>query len=84
MTTKENAIHAGLWSKEYIEIWYPGSEDRARKQIPGIVKLLNLNEPSEILDCPCGWGRYSNPLAELGHKVTGIDLTEHGGRGLTL
>lgn len=76
MTKEKNAIRVSQWGKDYVELWYPGSEEAARKQIPDIVKLLNLRKPSEILDCPCGWGRYSNPLAELGHKVTGIDLTE--------
>lgn len=62
------------WGKNFIEIWHPGSEEIARKHIPGIVKLLSLDKPVKILDCPCGWGRFSNPLAELGHKVTGIDI----------
>jgi len=62
------------WGKNFIEMWHPGSEEIARKHIPGIVKLLNLDKPVKILDCPCGWGRFSNPLAELGHKVTGIDI----------
>ena len=62
------------WGKDFIEIWHPGSEENARKDMPGIVKLLNLYKPVRILDCPCGWGRFSNPPAELGHKVTGIDI----------
>ena len=62
------------WGKHFIEIWHPCSEENARKQIPSLVRLLNLNRPAKILDCPCGWGRFSNPLAELGHKITGIDI----------
>jgi SAM-dependent methyltransferase len=64
------------WGDDYIECRYPGSKEMARKQIPGIISLMHLDTPSKILDCPCGWGRYSNPLAELGHDVTGIDFTE--------
>lgn len=29
-----------------------------------------------ILDIPCGIGRISIPLAELGHKVTGVDYSQ--------
>jgi SAM-dependent methyltransferase len=71
---ERKVIRVNEWGKDFIEIWHPGSEENARKDIPGIVKILNLNKPLKILDCPCGWGRYSNPLAELGHEVTGIDI----------
>jgi SAM-dependent methyltransferase len=74
MTRDRKVVNVGYWGKSFIEIWHPGSEVNARKDMPGIVKLLNLNKPVNILDCPCGWGRYSNQLAELGHKVTGIDI----------
>jgi SAM-dependent methyltransferase len=74
MTKHRRIVQVGKWGKGFIEIWYPGSEEKARKETPSIVKLLNLNKPVRILDCPCGWGRYSNPLAELGHVVTGIDI----------
>jgi len=74
MHRKRRTIKVNEWGKDFIEIWYPGSEERAAKEVPGIVRILNLNKPVRILDCPCGWGRYSNPLAELGHRVTGIDI----------
>jgi 2-polyprenyl-3-methyl-5-hydroxy-6-metoxy-1,4-benzoquinol methylase len=62
------------WGNGFIEIWHPGSEERAAKDLPGIVHLLNLKHPVKILDCPCGWGRFSNPLAAMGHEVAGIDI----------
>ena len=64
------------WGDDYIDCRYEGSEETARKQVPGLVKLLGLDSPAKVLDCPCGWGRYSNPLAELGHEVVGLDFTE--------
>lgn len=67
-------VNVPEWGSDFIEIWYPASEEKARKDIPGIVKLLHLDKPAKVLDCPCGWGRHSNPLAELGHNVTGIDI----------
>ena len=74
MTGGRKVVTVSEWGKDFIEMWYPGSEENARKDIPGIVKILNFSKPVKILDCPCGWGRYSNPLAELGHEVTGIDI----------
>jgi len=64
------------WGDDYIECRYPGSVEAARRQVPGLVKLLGLDKRARILDCPCGWGRYSNPLAELGYDVVGFDFTE--------
>jgi SAM-dependent methyltransferase len=74
MTKDRRIVKVNTWGKHFIEIWHPGSEEIARKHIPGIIKLLDLKEPVRILDCPCGWGRFSNLLAECGHKVTGIDI----------
>jgi ubiquinone/menaquinone biosynthesis C-methylase UbiE len=28
---------------------------------------------AEVLDCPCGFGRHSIPLADAGYRVTGVD-----------
>jgi cyclopropane fatty-acyl-phospholipid synthase-like methyltransferase len=32
--------------------------------------------PAHILDMPCGAGRHSLALAEMGYRVTGVDLSE--------
>lgn len=45
------------------------------RQIKFLVKKLKLGKSKEILDIPCGFGRHANRLAELGHKVTGVDIT---------
>jgi len=45
------------------------------RQITFLVKELKLNKPKQILDLPCGFGRHANRLAQLGHKVTGVDIT---------
>lgn len=41
-----------------------------------IVKKLNLKTGSKFLDCPCGIGRISLPLAKKGIAVTGVDITK--------
>lgn len=43
------------------------------------IKFLKkiLRNKKKILDLPCGDGRLSIPLAEAGHKVTGVDYSEY-------
>jgi SAM-dependent methyltransferase len=50
------------------------TEEVTNKQIGFLVKELKLDKPKKILDIPCGFGRHSNYLAKLGHKVTGVDI----------
>lgn len=42
-----------------------------------IVKKVNLRRGMTVLDCPCGIGRVGLPLARLGAKVTGVDISPH-------
>jgi len=52
------------------------TQERLKKEINFLVKYAELNQPLEILDLACGHGRHANALAQLGHKVTGIDITD--------
>ena len=45
-------------------------------QVRFIVNKMNLKPGSKFLDCPCGIGRIALPLAKVGIKVTGVDITE--------
>jgi ubiquinone/menaquinone biosynthesis C-methylase UbiE len=40
------------------------------------IKKLGLKSGSKFLDCPCGIGRISIPLARKGIRVTGVDITK--------
>jgi len=40
-----------------------------------LVRKLELRRGSKFLDCPCGIGRISIPLAKKGISVTGVDIT---------
>lgn len=51
------------------------TKERTKKQIEFLVKELQLDKAMRILDLACGHGRHANYLAELGHKVTGVDIT---------
>jgi len=52
------------------------TEDRTKKEVEFLVKELELETPMKILDLACGHGRHANRLAELGHNVTGVDITQ--------
>jgi SAM-dependent methyltransferase len=46
------------------------------EQAKYIIKKLGLKRGMKFLDCPCGVGRISIPMAQRGIKVTGVDLTK--------
>lgn len=51
------------------------TEERTKREVEFLVKELELDKPMTILDLACGHGRDANRLAELGHSVTGVDIT---------
>jgi len=51
------------------------NEDRAQAEAKLIKTLLKLRKGQRVLDCPCGVGRITIPLAKMGLKMTGVDLT---------
>jgi SAM-dependent methyltransferase len=51
------------------------TDDRADEEVDGLVRMLGLDQPKKILDLACGFGRHTNRLAVLGHKMTGVDIT---------
>jgi len=50
------------------------TEERTKREVEFLVKVLELNEPKKILDLACGFGRHAIKLAELGHEVVGVDI----------
>jgi len=62
--------------KDYLYFYEDAlTEERTKREIEFLVKELELDKPMKILDLACGHGRHANLLAELGHSVTGIDIT---------
>jgi len=52
------------------------SQKQTNAQARYIIKKLNLKPGRKFLDCPCGIGRISLPLAKKGIRVTGVDITQ--------
>jgi SAM-dependent methyltransferase len=67
----------GVFDEDYLyffeEILTP---ERTAEDVEKIVELLQLEPGAAILDCPCGYGRIANSLAERGFHVTGLDASE--------
>jgi len=51
------------------------TDERTDMETNALVSLLGLDEPMTILDLACGFGRHTNRLAALGHRMTGVDLS---------
>jgi SAM-dependent methyltransferase len=51
------------------------TDERTDVEVRALVRLLELDAPMKILDLACGFGRHTNRLAALGHRMTGVDIT---------
>ncbi len=68
------------WWDDFFEPFRPvfGIVDRrtTTAQVRYLIDKLGLKPGRKFLDCPCGIGRISIPLARKGIKVTGVDITQ--------
>ena len=58
--------------REYAPLFDPGE---ARAQVGRLLEVLALPSGARVLDLACGQGRHAALLAEVGHDVTGLDLS---------
>ncbi|MDQ6776398.1 MAG: class I SAM-dependent methyltransferase [Actinomycetota bacterium] len=49
------------------------TSERSDQEVELLTRLLELEEGTEALDAPCGWGRHANRLAARGCRVVGLD-----------
>jgi ubiquinone/menaquinone biosynthesis C-methylase UbiE len=68
------------WWKDFFPVFRPIFDVIPARQTGAearyIAKKLGLSRGKSFLDCPCGIGRISIPLARQGIKVTGVDITK--------
>lgn len=65
---------SGLWGERYFDEHQNILTDERTVEEMKILHQLLGEKSLTILDAPCGFGRFSNELAMLGHEVTGVDL----------
>lgn len=51
------------------------TEELSRREVAGMLDLLEVPLGGHLLDVPCGWGRHSLLLAAHGYHVIGSDLS---------
>jgi ubiquinone/menaquinone biosynthesis C-methylase UbiE len=55
---------------------YDGPNPAIAREEPIVHPMLASVPPGDALDAACGTGRHAAKLAELGHRVIGVDTTE--------
>lgn len=66
----------GFFENEWLDYLALGtSPEWTERTVAFLVEHLDLREGTRVLDIPCGRGRVAIPLAQLGCRVTGLDLS---------
>lgn len=69
------AINMSYSIREYIQLTSRFfNEQYNNKELDLLIKNLNITFEDIILDIPCGYGRLTNPLANIAKKVVGVDI----------
>ena len=63
-------------SENYLKVYSHRDESEAERLVELIVKHLNLNPATSVLDMACGAGRHAISFAKMGFEVTAIDLSQ--------
>lgn len=60
----------------YVEAWAEqGAFDTTEETAAQLLEFLDLPAGASVLDVPCGFGRFSQPLHNAGLEVTGVDAS---------
>jgi SAM-dependent methyltransferase len=72
----ERPWYTGFFDDDYLRVFGPVlPAERTAAEVNGVVGLLGLTPGARLLDLCCGHGRHAVPLAQLGYRVTGLDLS---------
>jgi ubiquinone/menaquinone biosynthesis C-methylase UbiE len=65
-----------FFDKNFSTIGIEGRNDRAKKEVDFILKVLRVPKSALTLDLACGIGRHSIELAKRGYNVVGTDFNK--------
>lgn len=71
-----SAWYERSFGSDYMIVYKHRNWEQAQQEVRTMAGWLELEHNDEVLDIGCGMGRHSLALAELGYRVTGIDLSE--------
>lgn len=77
MNTQEPWFTSWFDSPHYHRLYRHRDQPEARAFMHLLVENLSPAKKSAFLDVGCGNGRHASALAELGYRVTGLDLSEN-------
>ena len=66
-----------FFDEQYLRTYVPRQREvDASAEALGAVALAGCPDAGDVLDCPCGYGRHTIPLADAGYRVVGADRSE--------
>jgi cyclopropane fatty-acyl-phospholipid synthase-like methyltransferase len=71
MTSWYETFFSGL----SVEFWILAAPPPSPEELNFLREQLAIQPGKKVLDIPCGAGRHSVPLADLGYAVTGLDIS---------
>jgi SAM-dependent methyltransferase len=52
-------------------------DQRTKREVDGLIRLMNLEKDLSILDVPCGYGRHIQMFYDLGYSLSGLDINKY-------
>lgn len=64
-----------FFAGEALELWRRAiAPESTEEEVSFLTEVLEVEPGGRLLDIPCGNGRLSLPLAQIGYRVTGLDF----------